>query len=98
MNRIEYIGIIAGSFSVMAGVIQLYRIYKSRSSKDISLIALIGGIISTIIWIYYHYVKNDRGPIITSSLVLIFLSITLILKIYYNDKSYNGLNYHSLKI
>jgi uncharacterized protein with PQ loop repeat len=83
--NIEYVGFVAGSFGVLAVITQLYRIIKLKSAKDISTIALIGGLISTSLWIFYHYVKNDSGPIITSSLLLMFLLIALGLKVYYGD-------------
>lgn len=83
MDRIEYVGLVAGSFAVIAVLIQFYRIIKLKSAKDISIIALVGGLISTALWIYYHYVKDDKGPIITSSILFILLSITLYFKLYY---------------
>lgn len=83
-NRLEYLAMFAGSFAIISGVIQLRTIYKNKSAEDISMYALIGAIISTVIWIFYHYKKHGGGPFITTSITLIFLCISLSLKIYYD--------------
>jgi len=84
-DRIEYLGIVAGSFAVVAGLAQIHRLYSTGSAEDISYWALIGAMISTSIWIYYHYTKKGGGPFITTTLTLTFLIITLSLKIYYDN-------------
>lgn len=94
-NRMEYLGILAGSFAVVAGFMQIYRIYTTKSAEDISGWALLGAMISTSIWIFYHYTKKGGGPFITTSLTFLFLLITLALKTYYDkyghyDKSYTN--------
>lgn len=83
-DRVEYLGIFAGSFAILAGISQVVRLYKNKSAEDISLLALIGALFSTTIWIYYHYTKQGGGPFITTTLTLLFLIITLSLKIYYD--------------
>lgn len=90
-NRIEYLGILAGSFAVASGILQVYKIYQNKSAEDISLWALIGAIISTGIWIYYHYTKKGGGPFITTTATMLFLLTALFLKIYY-DIYYNSIN------
>lgn len=83
-DRIEYLGIFAGLFAIIAGAAQIARLYINKSGDDISLLALVGAMFSTSIWIYYHYTKKGGGPFITTTLTLTFLIITLSLKIYYD--------------
>lgn len=86
-DRVEYIGILAGSFAVFAGISQVIRLVKNKSAEDISLLALIGAMVSTGIWIWYHYTKRGGGPFVTTSLTMVFLIVTLSLKLYYDYKN-----------
>jgi len=88
-NRIEYLGIVAGSFAVIAGLLQVHKIYSNKSARDISLWALIGAMVSTSLWIYYHYTKKGGGPFLTTTTTFLFLLVALILKIYYDYQNKN---------
>ena len=88
-NRIEYLGILAGSFAVISGIFQVVKIYNNRSAEDISMWALIGALISTSIWIYYHYTKKGGGPFLTTTTTFLFLLVALFLKVYYDGLNKN---------
>jgi len=83
-NRIEYLGILAGSFAVIAGALQVKKIYDNKSADDISFWAIVIAMFSTSLWIFYHYTKKGGGPFLTTTSTLLFLIITLAMKIYYD--------------
>jgi len=85
-NTVEYLGIIAGSFSVVAGVAQVYRLADRKSADDISWIFIGAAITSTSLWVTYHFLKRGGGPFLTTSLTLIGLFIVAALKSAYGQE------------
>jgi len=80
-NKIEYLGLLAGSFTVFAGINQIYFMYKRQSADDISYPALIAAMVSTALWVTYHFLKHGGGPFLTTTTTLIGLTIVLLMKL-----------------
>ena len=83
-NSIEYLGLIAGSFAVVAGIAQIVTLFQRQSADDISYIFLVGACISTGLWVMYHFLKRGGGPLITTSLTFVGLLIVLALKVVFD--------------
>lgn len=88
-NSIEYLGVIAGSFAVIAGVGQIVTLIQRQSAEDISYVFLIGACFSTAVWVLYHFLKRGGGPLVTTALTLIGLLMVLVIKIIYDTKATN---------
>ncbi len=81
MKNIEYIGLIAGFFTTIAFLPQIFKIFKSKSAKDISLVMYIIYVIGIILWFIYGCLIKSHSIIIANTVTLILVSITIFIKI-----------------
>jgi len=77
------IGLIAASLTTFAFLPQSIKAIRSRHTKDLSLPMLIMLEIGVIIWIIYGYIITDIPLLFANSVSLVFVSITLIVKLKY---------------
>ena len=68
---IDLIGYIATGMLSIAFIPQAVHIWRSKSVKDISLPTFVLVLASTLLWMYYAYVKQD-WPILTVNGILFF--------------------------
>ena len=68
----------ATSVSLIARVIFMYLLYTKKSTNIFSLTFCILNIISSGMWIYYSYDKNDTPMIVRSSLDVSLLTVSAI--------------------
>jgi hypothetical protein len=66
----------ATSISIIARIIFMYLLYTKKSTNIYSLIFCILNILSSGMWIYYSYDKNDIPMIVRSSIDLSLLTIS----------------------
>ena len=85
-NKIEYIGIIAGLFALMGGIEQLVHTYNTQQAEDISYFFILGAIISSILWLIYHYIQKGAGCFIITVVAFLGFIILLIMKIVLSNK------------
>ena len=85
-NRIEFLGIVAGSFAVVGGVEQLRKTWRSKSAKDISFPFLLGLFVSTSLWLLYHFLKKGGGPFLTTLVIWVGLVFLAVMKVVYDAK------------
>ena len=82
MNKKTF-GYLAGSFTAFAFLPQVYEIYKSQSTKDLSIETLLMFFIGQVLWIYYGFSTKDTPiaffAVITGTLYvyLIYKKVTL---------------------
>jgi MtN3 and saliva related transmembrane protein len=69
------IGYLAGSCTSLAFIPQVYKVYKTKEAKGLSLTTLIIFFIGQLAWIIHGYLTNDIP-------ILIFAKITAVLYIY----------------
>jgi MtN3 and saliva related transmembrane protein len=83
MDAITVIGLIAALFTTVSLFPQLIKIYKTKSTKDIStgMFTLFGG--GVFLWFIYGLLVNDFPIIIANSLAFIQAVVILIFKIKY---------------
>jgi MtN3 and saliva related transmembrane protein len=83
MNYITIIGLAAAAFTVISFFPQLLKIWRTRSTKDISLGMF--SIFSTgvFLWFFYGILTNDPPIMIANLLVFIQAFIILIFKVKY---------------
>ena len=86
MNDIylAYLGYFAGFCTTIAFVPQVYKIWKTKSAKDISLVMFIIFLIGVFCWLIYGIFINAMPLIIANFVTLILAFIILIGKIKYS--------------
>jgi MtN3 and saliva related transmembrane protein len=75
---IDIIGYIATGILAIAFIPQSIRIWQTKSVKDISLMTFSMVFMSTILWMYYAYAKQD-WPILVVNGVLFFTQGSILL-------------------
>ena len=73
------IGITAASLTMFGFIPQIIKIYKTKSAKDISLVALLQFTLGIFLWILYGIYLKDAIIIVANSVSLSTLFIALIL-------------------
>jgi len=77
MNWIEIAGHIGAFLSSVTFIPQVYRVWKTRSAKDLSLAMMVIVFTSTIIWLVYGIALN-LWPVILANTIICVLSLMLI--------------------
>jgi MtN3 and saliva related transmembrane protein len=83
MDTVSLLGYFAGTLSTIALVPQVIKIWKTKSTRDISLIMFIISCFGAFLWMIYGIMLHSNPVIITNSIVLVLGLIILILKIKY---------------
>lgn len=87
MDWIELTGHVGSVLSSITFIPQIYKVYKSRSAKDLSLTMMLIVLSSTIIWLTYGIGKGLL-PVIICNAIICFLSMLLI----YFKINFKGVN------
>ena len=81
MPTIEIIGIIAGILTTGAFVPQAYKVWKQKSTKDISLGMYSVIIIGLTLWLWYGIQKESISMILANSVTLLLAISIFIAKL-----------------
>ena len=90
---IDGIGLIAGLLTTTAFIPQVWKIYRTKSGKDISarMFSLFSA--GLVLWLIYGILLRSM-PLILSNVVTLVLSLTIIvLKIRYRERPRGGRNW-----
>ena len=86
MFSYKIIGYVAGIISMISFTPQVYKTWKMKSAKDVSIQMFILYTTSTLLWIIYGII-SEQPAIYAPNTVVLFLSITqVILKIKYDSE------------
>jgi MtN3 and saliva related transmembrane protein len=85
MNRIEIVGVVAGVLSCTTFLPQVVKTYKSKSTKDVSLVMFIIATVSSALWLIYGILMKSFSVTYTNVIVFIFSVIMLYLKLKYRN-------------
>ena len=77
MNHIEIIGLIAGTLSTAAFVPQVFKAWKEKSTKDISLAMYLVLTIGLSLWLYYGF-SIESLPIILANAITLLLVLSMV--------------------
>ncbi len=83
MEFITILGLVAGALTTIAFLPQLFKTWKSKSAKDVSLETLAIFSFGVLLWLIYGIYLQALPIILANSLTLIFNLIILGLKIKY---------------
>lgn len=81
MDTIEMIGLAAATLTTSAFVPQVYKAWKFKSTKDISLTMYLAFFTGTMLWLYYGYVHQSLAIMLANGVTGILVMIMLFLKI-----------------
>jgi MtN3 and saliva related transmembrane protein len=83
MDTITIIGLIAAAFTTVSLFPQLIKVWKTKSTKDIStgmFLLYCGGVL---LWFVYGVFRNDLAIILANSLAFIQAIVILMFKVKY---------------
>lgn len=83
MNYVDIIGYVAGLLVLLSLIPQIIKSWKTKSTKDISLLRYIIYIIGIIMWLIYGIILVNGPMIIANSISLVLASSILYLKLKY---------------
>ncbi len=83
MNSIDYIGFIAGALILISMVPQIIKSWRTKQTKDISLLMFIIYVVGVTTWLIYGLFLGSYPIIATNSINLVLASTNLFLKIKY---------------
>ena len=83
MAYIDLIGFLAGTFTTIALMPQVVKAWKTKSTRDVSLIWAITLTIGVFLWLVYGILINSLPIVIANTMTFILSVIVLILKIRY---------------
>ncbi len=82
MHKIEVLGFVAATLTTMAFVPQVYKAWKEKSTKDISLVMYLVMLFGVILWMIYG-IYHESLPITVANAftaILVFIMVVLKLK------------------
>ncbi|MBF4515482.1 SemiSWEET transporter [Flavobacterium sp. ANB] len=85
MNLIDIVGLFAGICVTISVIPQIYKIWKTKKVKEISLLTFSVLTFGVAVWIVYGILKNDL-PIIVTNSVSLFLNLVMVYFIIYYEK------------
>lgn len=83
MDTASILGYFAGALTTISFVPQVIKIWKTKSTKDISLITFIAFCLGVFLWMLYGIILHSLPVIIANLIGLLLGLIILILKIKY---------------
>ncbi|MBU1031597.1 SemiSWEET transporter [Patescibacteria group bacterium] len=81
MTFVDTLGLIAGGFVVFAALPQIFKIIKTKRTRDISLPMYIALNIGIFLWLVYGVIVQQTAIIITNVILLVFNLLILLFKI-----------------
>jgi MtN3 and saliva related transmembrane protein len=78
MENIEILGLVAATLTTGAFVPQVYKTWKNKSVKDISLSMYTVLLMGLLLWIVYGFYINSL-PIIAANIITATLSVLIII-------------------
>jgi len=76
--KLEFIGLLAAFFSIIGLMPQVYKAYKTKHTRDISLKWLILSMTANVLWFTYG-ISNMLLPVMITSSSVSIMTIALIL-------------------
>ena len=77
MSTTEALGLVAGAFTTLAGLPQLVRAVRTRSSADLSLTAMVVFSLGVALWIVYGLALG-AAPVVLWNVVTLLIYLALI--------------------
>ena len=83
MDYFTILGVVAATLTSAAGLPQVIKSWKTKSTKDLSLAMIIQILAGVTLWAIYGIAKNDLPLMYAQTVAYIFYIFLLVLKIKY---------------
>lgn len=83
----KIIGIVAAFLTMFSFIPQIFKVYKTKSEKDLSLLTLVQLTTGVFLWIIYGVYLRDRVIIVANTVTLSTLIVLLILYFQYGRRN-----------
>ncbi|MBF0526417.1 MAG: SemiSWEET transporter [Deltaproteobacteria bacterium] len=83
MDSVTVLGLVAGFFTTSAFLPQVIKIWKSKSSKDISFVTFLTLFLGTVSWLIYGVLICAWPVILANGLTMVLVATIIVLKIRY---------------
>ncbi|MBU1905916.1 MAG: SemiSWEET transporter [Candidatus Omnitrophica bacterium] len=83
----EIVGFLAAFLTMFGFLPQAIKIYRTKSVKDLSLLAILQLMLGIFLWLIYGIYLKNFVIILANSVTFLILLATLVLFIKYNKKS-----------
>jgi len=83
MDSIEILGLVAATLTTTSFVPQVYKAYKHKSTKDVSLSMYLALLVGLILWIVYGAYIQSLAIILANVITSVLVILILILKFRY---------------
>lgn len=87
----DIFGMIGFTSAVIGLIPQVYKAYRTKSTRDVAMVMLLNFFIGSSAWVIYGYKTNDPYLMWSNVLAFVVTTITISQKIYYDGK----INAHS---
>jgi MtN3 and saliva related transmembrane protein len=81
LSWLTWMGLLAAFCSTAAFVPQVVKTWRTRSTKDISLVMFLVLVMGIILWLAYGVIIQDIPLIVANGITLLFAGTILILKL-----------------
>ena len=85
MNTIQLLGLSAGAFTTISFLPQVFKTWKSRSAKDLSLGMFLFFCLGVAMWLAYGILVRDIPVIVANLFTLMLASTLLFFKLRFKD-------------
>ena len=83
METIEIVGLVAATLTTSSFVPQVYKAYKNKSTKDVSLTMYTVLLVGTILWLIYGINIESLAVILANAVTALLVILMLLLKVRY---------------
>ncbi|WP_420320571.1 SemiSWEET family sugar transporter [Flagellimonas sp.] len=83
METLEIIGLVAATLTTSSFVPQVYKTWKHKSTRDISLTMYLVFIVGTVLWLYYGIQHDSLAIILANAITGLLVLFVIILKLKY---------------
>ncbi|WP_422857876.1 SemiSWEET family sugar transporter [Flagellimonas sp. S174] len=83
MGNIEIVGLVAATLTTSAFVPQVYKAFKNKSTKDVSLTMYTVFLAGTILWLVYGIKIQSPSVILANGITSLLAILMLVLKLKY---------------
>ena len=84
LDPVTILGLVAASLTTFAGLPQLIKTWKTKSTKDISLLLFLMMFVGVILWLIYGSLTGDVPLIAGNGISALLVGAILALKLRYN--------------
>jgi MtN3 and saliva related transmembrane protein len=83
LNKVEWIGFMAGTLTTVAFIPQLLQVWRSRSAHDINLGTFCLFSVGVALWLAYGILLRALAVIISNAITLLLACAILVLKVHF---------------